>query len=227
MAFTGQEWVRAGGWRVVVAAEEVADALPEAALGIRRHAAGDHGDLARAFALRVGALAVVGIEPVQLQALARLRPTAAVWAAWRTGRAIRAAHRWHRTGRPACCRRGPSRTPPDAAGEAGEPAVAQVVAGAGLAGGVEPGQAGVADRMRGAVQRHLLHRPGGQAHRRLVFARAGLHFVALDRAGRCHRARHAPPAAAARDRRRRGTGRAGPAAAAPDPAHRSAATDSD
>jgi hypothetical protein len=39
---------------------------------------------------------------------------------------------------------------------------------------------GIADRMRRAGQRHLLHGPRDQAHRILVFTVARLHLIALD-----------------------------------------------
>jgi hypothetical protein len=104
-----------GRRRMVTATEQVLDTLPETAFGITgklcRHY---RRPAARPGTLRLGAFAVGRIDPCHLQSRSRRGRTTAWSAAWRTTRAMRAVHQWHRTARSACCRRGPSRTPPDA-----------------------------------------------------------------------------------------------------------------
>src|SRR5690606_28877798 len=127
-----------------VAAEQVADVLPETAFGIWRKGAGHDRELPRTLAARLRGLAVDRVDPGHFQAFARLRRKGArgqvaeqvLPGAQATGGAEQA-------GRLVVVASHPEHRQP-VAGEAGEPAVAQVVAGAGLAGGIEPGQRRIA-----------------------------------------------------------------------------------
>ncbi len=186
-----------GWWRMpperrgVASAKQVLHALPEAAFGFRRQAARHHRHLLRILALRFGAPAIPGIDPGHFQPGAgRRRQRRGGQLGKQVAPGAQAAAGTEQRGRLVVVTAHPEHRQM-LAGEAGEPAVAHVVAGAGLAGGVQPAQAGIADRAGGAVLGHLLHRPGGQAHRILVFAGARLHLIALDRAAiAIHHAAH-------------------------------------